>query len=142
MSSFSCKIMSSDCAIPLGVEIWLDNQCIFNLNHVTESVLFSYEIEDKHVERCLRWVLKNKLSAHTHISSTGEIEKDATISISNILIDGIDCTYIVLDNSMYSHNFNGTQHNTVAKFYGTMGSNGTVELNFTTPFYLWLLEYM
>ena len=142
MSSFSCKITSSDCTIPLGIEIWLDDSCVLDINHVTEPVLFSHEIEDQHRERCIRWVLKNKLSAHTHVSSTGEIEKDATINISDILIDGLDCTYLVLDNSTYSHNFNGTQEPTVTKFYGTMGSNGTVSLNFTTPFYLWLLEYM
>mgnify|MGYP003352455181 CR=1 FL=1 len=42
----------------------------------------------------------------------------------------------------YRHDYNGTGQPTEDNFFGVLGCNGTVELRFTTPIYLWLLEHM
>jgi len=62
--------------------------------------------------------------------------------VTEITFDEIDCTQIVHDHAVYRHNLNGTGPEIDDQFFGDMGCNGTVELKFTTPVYLWLLENM
>lgn len=139
MCKFACEITSSDCTIPLGVEIWLDNQCLLNADHVTQLLHFEHEFEDDSSDHSIRWVLKHKKSEHTKIDHNGNITQDATISLSNFVFEDLDCMQLLLDHSTYIHDFNGADP-TVDKFYGKMGCNGTVELKFTTPVYFWMLE--
>jgi hypothetical protein len=87
-------------------------------------------------------LLKNKQPEHTQLSGLGEILQDSCLIISNLKFDGIELGQIVNDLSVYQHDFNGTQALTTDKFFGTMGCNGTVELKFSTPIYIWLLEHM
>jgi hypothetical protein len=47
-----------------------------------------------------------------------------------------------IDQLVYEHNANGTGPLVQDKFYGEMGCNGTVTLEFSSPTYLWLLEQM
>jgi len=49
---------------------------------------------------------------------------------------------VFLDRAVYVHDFNGTGKFVNKQFFGEMGCNGTVELKFSSPFYLWLLENM
>jgi len=139
MCKFACEIASSDCTIPLGVEIWLDNHCLLDVDHVSQLLHFKHEFEDDSSGHSIRWVLKNKKSEHTKIDHNRNITQDVTISISNFAFEDLDCMQLLLDHSTYSHDFNGAEP-TVDKFYGTMGCNGTVELEFTTPVYFWMLE--
>ena len=83
-----------------------------------------------------------KTPAHTVVDEQGNIVSDAMINISKISVDDIDITQVVHELSVYQHDFNGSQPVIEDKFYGDMGCNGTVRLNFTTPIYLWLLENM
>jgi len=62
------------------------------------------------------------------------------INVNNIKIDGIDITQIVYQLSQYIHDTNGKNTMAVHQFYGDLGCNGKVELNFTAPVYLWMLE--
>jgi hypothetical protein len=64
------------------------------------------------------------------------------LTISNISIDDIDIDQLLIEKAEYTHDFNGSQDTITDKFYGDMGCNGTVTFEFTTPFYLWLLENM
>ena len=67
----------------------------------------------------------------------GTDAQDITVEFDDIEID-----QIVSELAEYHHNFNGTQPAIVDQFYGEMGCNGTLRLEFTTPIYLWLLENM
>ena len=49
---------------------------------------------------------------------------------------------MLVEQAVYTHDFNGTQPEIEDTFFGEMGCNGTVSLRFTTPIYLWLLENM
>jgi hypothetical protein len=140
--SFCCTITPTTAAVPLGMEIWIDNQKLFDQAHVQESHRISVDFSDNDGEHELRFVLKNKLSEHTLVDADNNIVSDARISVSNIEFDGIALNQLVPALAEYQHNFNGTGDQIIDEFYGEMGCNGTVTLKFTTPIYLWLLEHM
>jgi hypothetical protein len=141
ISTFSCEIGTTNPALSLGMEIWFDDQCVFNQEHVKESQTIKYEFnDDAEGSHELRFVLKNKLSEHTVVDADGKIISDATLTISNISFDEVDCQYLTTTLAEYHHDFNGTAAETQQKFYGSMGCNGTVSLKFSTPVYIWLLE--
>ena len=90
----------------------------------------------------LEFVLSGKTIEHTQITDQGEITSDVTVRIQNISFDDIEISQMFSELAEYHHDFNGTQPAVVERFYGEMGCNGTVRLQFTTPIYLWLLENM
>jgi hypothetical protein len=141
-TAFSCVVGITNPAARLGLEIWLDQTQIFNSDYLQDSVKVEYNIPDNDGECDLRFVMKNKNETHTVIDEHNNIIEDARVTISSLTFDGIDCTQIFVDQSVYTHNFNGTQEEIQEKCYGELGCNGIVSLKFTTPFYMWLLENM
>lgn len=132
---------TTDCT-DLGIELWLDQNKFFdetiapgvrNVQHVFD------EDDDSHQ---FKIVLKNKQINHTEVDENGNILKDVIIDVSNICFDDINVDTIVQDLAVYKHDHNGTSEFTSDKFFGHLGCNGTVTLEFTMPFYLWLLENM
>jgi hypothetical protein len=95
--------------------------------------------DESHV---LEFVLSGKTIKHTKITDQGKITSDVTVRIENISFDNIEIDQIVSELAEYHHDFNGTQSAVIERFYGEIGCNGTVRLEFTTPIYLWLLENM
>lgn len=138
----SCVINTTDGAAELGLEIWLDDQQIYNQSHVAGRQIFEHEMSDKDAGHELRFVMKNKTAEHTQIDSAGAIVKDACLIIDELAFDDISLGHILTEKAVYTHNFNGSGPETQDKFYGQMGCNGTVSLKFSTPMYLWLLENM
>jgi hypothetical protein len=126
----------------LGLEVWLNNKLINNIDPVVNNVSISLDIDDSDGDHELKFVLKNKTHDHTKVDEAGNIVQDAVIEIRNLKFDEIELGQIFYDQSVYQHNFNGTGEETQQQFYGTMGCNGSVSLKFTTPMYLWLLERM
>ena len=141
-SIFSCSIGTTDKSASLGMEIWLDQDQIYNNEHITETVEFAHTLSDSDGEHELRFVMKNKTMDHTTIDETGTITKDAWLTLTNVKLKDVELGQLFVDQAVYTHDFNGTQPKSVNKFYGEMGCNGTVSLTFTTPIYLWLLEHM
>ena len=140
--NFCCSIAPTNAAAALGMEIWIDDQKLFDQNHVQENHRISADLLDDEGEHELRFVLKNKLNEHTQIDANNTIVSDARISVSGIEFDGIALDQLVPALAEYQHSFNGTWEPIIDKFYGELGCNGTVSLKFTTPIYLWLLENM
>lgn len=139
MIKISCTIDTTDKSAPLGLEIWLDQKQIFNLNHVDTAVLFEYAIYCPTDSYQLQFVMKNKTQAHTQIDNNNNIIKDACLKISNLTIDDYEIHNInVL--TVYQHDFNGTGPTVQSPFYELMGCNGTLTLNFSVPIYDWLAE--
>lgn len=139
---FSCVAAPSTTAVPLGCEIWIDDTCVFDQDRVSEPVVVEHEFSDADGEHSLRIKLKNKLPEHTCVDDQGNILSDALLSITEISFDEFDCTQIVTEQAVYRHNFNGTGPEIQDRFFSDLGCNGTVELRFSTPVYLWLLENM
>lgn len=141
-AKFGFSITPSDPAVPLGMEVWLDGDKIFDQAHVSQTETVEHDLSDLDGEHELRFVLKNKLRNHTQLDADKNIIKDASIRIDDIMFEEINIKQIVIDQAEYRHNFNGHGADTTEKFYGEMGCNGTVTLKFSTPIYLWLLEKM
>lgn len=91
-------------------------------------------------QHVLSIALSDKLPCHTKIDEQGNIESDLLVDISQFSLDSVNIDQLVWDTSRYYHNFNGTQSSTIERFYGSMGCNGRVEFQFTSPVYIWLLE--
>jgi hypothetical protein len=140
--NFSCAVAPNNADVPLGCEIWIDDTCLINTDHVNETLNVEHEFSEADGEHSLRITLKNKLSEHTQVDESGNIVSDALLTISNISFEGIDCSQIMKDLAVYRHNFNDTADQIDDQFFDCMGCNGTVELKFTMPLYLWLLENM
>jgi hypothetical protein len=141
-SKISFVISPSDTACPLGVEVWIDQQQIFNTEHLADTVNVSHDIDEDDAEHELRVVLKNKLPQHTTVDADGNITQDAVITVGSFEFEEIDVNQMVQEQAVYRHNFNGSAAEVQEKFFGSMGCNGTVSLKFTTPIYIWLLENM
>lgn len=141
-ASFSCSIGTTDPARPLGLEIWFDQDKIFDQLHVQEPTEFHYDFADSNGEHELRFVMKNKQQDYTTVDESGAIIQDACITIDRVAFDQIPLGYAMVKQSKYTHDFNGTGTLAQVPFYGIMGCNGTVSLSFTTPIYLWLLEHL
>lgn len=126
---------------PLTVTALLDNTVVWE-KLVDQKHTVEVQCSDDVAERTLVLKLSGKQAEHTEIDANGNIVKDSTIKFSNFVVDDIEITQTVLDTSKYHHNFNGNGSDTVENFYGEIGCNGNVVFNFTTPFYIWLLENM
>jgi hypothetical protein len=143
-SKFSFQLTPTNPESKLGFEAWINDQCVFDTDHVGETTIVNGDLPDDSstATHTLKLVLKNKQSSYTQVSETGEILEDSCLEVSNLLFDKIELGQIVNEKTVYTHDFNGTGTESQHQFFGTMGCNGTVELQFTTPVYLWLLENM
>jgi len=139
---FSCRVDTNDASAELGLEAWINNIKFFDSTHIDQSQIISVDLSDDEGHHELRFVLTGKTVEHTKIDEQGNIVKDATLQLSDITIDGIDINQLFQEKSVYTHDFNGSQSEIQDKFYGVAGCNGVVSFHFTTPIYLWLLEYM
>ena len=136
------QVSSSDPSIALHFDVKLNNTTIFS-NFIQDPILLSIPLEELEEQHVLTMTMSGKRIEHTEIDNNGQIVQDVLLKIDNINFDGIVVDKIVYEQSCYTHDFNGTQLIPVKEsFYGNMGCNGTVELKFHTPFYLWLLENM
>lgn len=136
----SCIIDTTNPRAKLGFELWVDEAKLLDVDHVSETIEFTTELDEDESDHVLKLVLKNKTQFDTRISYDGEILKDACLEIGKLSFDGIELTYPVLQQIEYKHDLNGFGEPTIDKFYGTMGCNGTASLKFSTPIYLWLLQ--
>jgi hypothetical protein len=141
--SIELDIGSTYAAAKLGVQVWVDDLCIHQHSHVTENYHVQYEInDDEEKSHQLKIVMTGKTAVHTQLDADGNIVKDAMLSIRNIAVDGINIDKLVHRLATYQHDFNGTQPQCSDTFFGEMGCNGTVEVEFSTPIHIWMLEHM
>ena len=136
----SFDLTSSDYASALGFEVLLDDVSLLSIDHVKGPTPVRLEINDDEGEHEFKFVMKNKTPEHTVVDENGNITKDTMLSIADVTFDDIKLGHLFLEQSVYHHSFNGSQAPIEDEFYGDMGCNGHVSLQFTTPIYLWLLE--
>ena len=137
------NLTTTDATAELGFEAWIDERKFLDVEHVKETQKITVDVDDQDdAEHELRLVLKNKTTAHTQVDEHGNILKDARLLITDVAFDEITLGHMLVEQAVYTHDFNGTGKATEDKFYGELGCNGTVSLKFATPVYLWLLEHM
>jgi len=126
---------------PLDLEVKLNSQTVFDNTISTKSHPVKIEIDNEKEETFpVEFILKNKTADHTVVDDNGNILEDSELVFSNIEVDEINIEQLFWFQAEYSHDFNGSANPTTENFYGTMGCNGTVKIDVTTPIYLWLLE--
>ena len=137
------NLTTTDATAELGFEAWIDQRKFLDVDHVKETQKITVELDDQDgVEHELRLVLKNKTAEHTQVDEHGNIISDARLLIKDLAFDEITLGHMLVEQCVYTHDFNGNGNPTQDKFYGELGCNGTVSLKFATPMYLWLLEHM
>ena len=137
------NLATTDATAELGFEAWIDDRKFLDIDHVTQDQQVSVDLDDQDdIAHELKLVLKNKTAEHTRIDEHGNILKDARLRITDVAFDEIQIGHMLVEQAVYTHEFNGHGQYSKEKFYGEMGCNGTVILKFTTPMYLWLLEHM
>jgi hypothetical protein len=142
-AKISFELSTSNAEVPLAFEAWIDDTCIFKTDHVRETLTVSHDVPDEgDAEHSLRWIMANKTFDHTRVDANGNITQDAVLRVANVEFDEIKLGQIFVDHAVYTHDFNGTKELTNAQFFGDMGCNGTVELKFSSPIYIWMLENM
>lgn len=140
-AAISCVVGTTDPAAALGLEIWVDNLILLDIDHVTDdSMPVTYDINDADGEHELIFVLKHKTDKHTQIDSQGNIIHDARLTINNLKFNDMELGQLLHELAVYTHDLNGTGAIVQDKFYSEMGCNGTVSIKFTTPIYQWLLD--
>ena len=137
------NLATTDAMAELGFEAWIDQRKFLDIDHVTQDQPVTVDVDDQDdTEHELRLVLKNKTTAHTQVDENGNIIADARLIIKDLAFDEIQLGHMLVEQAVYTHDFNGNGTTTQDKFYGELGCNGTVSLKFATPVYLWLLEHM
>lgn len=136
--SFEARSDSND----LVLTIRFNDQILTAINPGSNFAAYEFDLSDELPNQVLEFDLAGKTNAHTQIDSNGNIVKDCVVEIKNVMLDEIDITQLFMEKSVYKHNFNGNSDNINDSFFGTMGCNGTVRFEFTSPFYVWLLENM
>lgn len=126
----------------LGIELWIDKNKFFDNTVSPGRHHIIHEFDSNDGDHYLKIKLKNKSNEHTTVNDLGEIVSDALINISNIAFDEIQIDQLMYQLAEYVHDTNGKETIAVHKFYGNLGCNGHVQLHFSTPIYLWLLENM
>lgn len=137
--AFTARSSHSD----LRLQVRLNGQVVLDPALTNTEQDFSFEFADiEGAANIIEFELSGKTAAHTGIDESGEITHDELVTISAVSIDEIELGHLLTEKAVYQHNFNGSQPMTEEQFFGAMGCNGVVRFEFSSPFYLWLLENM
>lgn len=127
----------------LRLSVTLNDALIWNGCPGPEPVEVTHQFDDSQDQSyTLIFEMQGKQPEHTQISATGEILQDRCITVSDFAFDDIQLGHTMTEISQYHHDTNGTTDAVIDTFHSVMGCNGRVEIKFSTPVYLWLLENM
>lgn len=137
----SFDLESNQVHCPFVFDVLINGVTVQTINGFDRARRCSVEVSDSgQSSHVLEIRMQGKTSDHTKLNSDGTIAQDILISIQEVCLDGVNLGHAFLEHTVYSHDFNGTQHPVTVPFSGHMGCNGTVRFEFFTPVYLWLLE--
>lgn len=100
----------------------------------------SLDFDDEVDDHCLCIDIDGKTSEDTVIDQNGAIIQDLLISLVKVKVDDIEATNQFYQLAEYIHDANGSAELTSHDFFGPIGCNGRLILNFTSPFYIWYLK--
>lgn len=141
MAVLTFCVESTNYASNIQFEVWLDQKCIHS-DKITNPITISHKISNNPGCCQLKIVMQGKGATDTVIDKDGNIVADTVVKVTDFMVDANPIDQIVHNQAVYWHNFNSSGPETQESFYGNMGCNGNVILEFTAPVYLWLLEHM
>jgi hypothetical protein len=120
--------------------VWLDEEKIETRSiEGSQQIIFSRQLEPG--PHTLKIRLENKSDSDT-IKENQEIVKDMLLNIDDITIDDISLGNLIWQADYIldrPHEYHGKIINNLSHCVN-LGWNGTYELKFYSPFYIWLLE--
>ncbi len=127
----------------ITADILLDNQLITTYTCSLKSCTVPITLEDNHARHTLSVIMQGKTHQHTVVDDQGHILEDASISITKLEFEDIDMMTIFCQGAIcYTHSFNDVERPAeLDEFYGYMGCNGAVNIEFDTPIYLWFNKH-
>jgi hypothetical protein len=126
----------------LALNFYFDGKFLGTMSPGQDFKLFSHEFEDQGSNHVFEIEMHGKLPKHTRLDTHGAIVEDQVIEIVDVALDDISLGQLLYEKCRYRHDHNGTTQPVETAFYGTMGCNGRVVLEFSSPVYQWLLENM
>lgn len=125
------------------LKIYVDDQRIYDdIVLVEKKIEKSIELADDS-DHQLKITLHGKNEEDTVVDDDGNILNDQLILIKDLMIDDVSIIgsmSVDQEKFYYEHNGNGSHELKRHPFFDTMGCNGDAVVNFSTPFYVWLLE--
>lgn len=124
------------------VDILLDGTLVSTVNCKMATQKITLHVDDKdEKDRVLSLSMSGKKPSHTMVDAEHSIVSDITMTLRKIIFDNIDVSNLFCSGQeIYTHDFNGSQALFTDEFYGIIGCNGTINICFRTPIYLWFLE--
>lgn len=124
-------------------DVIVDNTTIFSTSACTELQSIHYEISDDIGHHNVQISMKGKQYYHTVVDNQGNVQSDIFFEIKKLEFEEVNVREIFcLGKKCYTHSFNNPKAESfVDEFYGTIGCNGVVNIEFETPIYLWFLSY-
>jgi len=125
----------------LTLTIYFNNLKVWQQSLGSDPEIINHEFDDiDDTVNVVEIEMSGKSQDHTKVDDHGNIVEDRCIEIRDLCLDDIELGNILSQKCKYSHDFNGTKDPVEEKFWGTMGCNGRVRFEFSSPVYLWLLE--
>jgi hypothetical protein len=139
---FSCDVENTSQIHSLYLKILLNDKVMFD-DKITDPKTISFNIDDSENNWHMQFIISGKTDLHTVVDDQGNIQSSAELVFKNFSFDEISIDNIIALNPLpYTHDYNGHGDTIVDRFYNTAGCNGIIDLKFSTPIYLWLLENM
>jgi hypothetical protein len=87
--------------------------------------------------------MSGKTHQHTVVEADGSVSSDSSILISRLEFEDIDMMLVFCQGlTCYQHNHNDPNRPVeLDEFYGYIGCNGVVDIEFDTPIYLWFNKH-
>jgi hypothetical protein len=123
--------------------VWLDDHVIVQSEiaepSILQSIKFERDLNDGPHQLKIR--LENKTIQDT-ITNNSEIVKDMLLNIDDIVIDNLSLGSLLWDAEYHLDTPQIYNDNTITRLDRcvNLGWNGTYILNFSSPFYIWLLK--
>jgi hypothetical protein len=122
--------------------VWLDDHVVIQSEIASESEqIVDFERRISEGPHSLKIRLENKTNSDTVVEND-KVIKDMLLNIDDITIDDISLGNLRWSAEYKLDNPQEYQGKTIDHLDGcvNLGWNGTYTLNFTSPFYIWLLE--
>lgn len=125
------------------LEIWCDDVILGTTGATTNPLTVVHDLPDHAGQHQIKLVMHGKNYQHTKLDAQDNILDDVYFLIEKLEFEEIDLRDVFCQGRpCFTHSFNGSKPEFVDEFYGHIGCNGTVNLEFTTPIYLWLGEFL
>jgi hypothetical protein len=124
-------------------EILLNNTTIAKNSADTEEFITEINLPETAQDHVVEIQMLGKNNRHTQIDDQGNIVYDVAFEVTTLEIEDIDVRPIFCQGRVcYTHNSNNPRNSEIQdEFYGYIGFNGRVRIEFSTPIYLWLLQH-